>query len=481
MYQVLRTFHAFLIYSAGIICTYDLQTVESLFSSSQSTRTRWKKMQCFLPGKRALFHRAQVVRTSTTTRILPVVLRQPERTIFSSVSTSTTTCNNGRHLRFPSRKASRRNILSSAIQTRLDTMTQRHNEIMDQIQNGTTGSAGEISSLAKAVQLSRDLKESLDEQVSVQELLEEAKSTGDNELLVECEKELVDVQATINRLEKRIVDAVLPKDMDDFGSGAIVEVRSGTGGDEASLFANELKEAYIRVAKSLGWKVDLLSEGKTEIGGIREASFAVSGSSIQIEGVDEDLGPYGVFKFESGVHRVQRIPINDTKLQTSACSVAVLPSTPDNSPDEIPSTELKIETMRASGAGGQHVNTTDSAVRITHIPTGISVSMQDERSQIQNKKKALKLINARVRDQMKEEKQREIGIARSSLLGGGDRSERIRTYNFQRDQISDHRSKETRTGIAVLLGGSETNIVLSFLPTLRMLNKEEQLATLEKE
>ena len=187
---------------------------------------------------------------------------------------------------------------------------------------------------------------------------------------------------------------------------------------------------------------------------------------------------------KSGVHRVQRVPVNDTRIHTSACSIAVLPLKQENgkSDELLPMSELKIDTMRSSGAGGQHVNTTNSAVRITHIPTGITASIQDERSQHKNKAKALKLISARVRDKEKEEERRINGEARSTLLGGGDRSERIRTYNFPQDRVTDHRCKHTTHGISKLLdAGSKDGIVTTFYPFLQNMVYDEQIAALEDE
>ena len=188
--------------------------------------------------------------------------------------------------------------------------------------------------------------------------------------------------------------------------------------------------------------------------------------------------------YKSGVHRVQRVPVNDTRIHTSACSVAVLPLKQDEgkSGEPLPMSELKIETMRSSGAGGQHVNTTNSAVRITHVPTGITASIQDERSQHKNKAKALKLLSARVRDQETAEERRKHGEARSALLGGGDRSERIRTYNYQQDRVTDHRCKHMAHGISKLLDmGSEDGLVATFYPHLQNMVYAEQIAMLEDE
>lgn len=316
--------------------------------------------------------------------------------------------------------------------------------------------------------------------------------------------ELERIQSSRKRLEKKVRIAILPRDENDYQSDAIVEIRAGTGGDEATLFASELRQAYEKTARAMNWECEPLSESTTDLGGIKEAVLSISGRSsagapvhFAAEKGDDDnddhdhdetvvanLGPYGLFKYESGVHRVQRVPVNDTRIHTSACSIAVLPLKQDDgkSGQLLPMSELKIDTMRSSGAGGQHVNTTNSAVRITHIPTGITANIQDERSQHKNKAKALKLITARVRDKERDEEQRKNGEARSTLLGGGDRSERIRTYNYPQDRVSDHRCKHTTHGIAKLLdAGSEDGLVATFYPFLQNMVHDEQIAALEKE
>jgi peptide chain release factor 1 len=316
--------------------------------------------------------------------------------------------------------------------------------------------------------------------------------------------------------ETHIINAILPKEDEDYNSDAIIEIRAGTGGDEAALFARDLWDFLRKTVQSMksitSWKVDVLHESITDLGGIKEGSLLISGNSTSIplqnvsmssssEGeadvakgtnsettsTDVELGPYGFFKFESGVHRVQRIPINASRIHTSACSIAVLPSaraTDSEVTELLPMTELKIETMRAHGAGGQHINTTDSAVRITHIPTGIQAAIQDERSQHKNKAKALKLITARVRDARRLEMERKLGTQRSLLMGGGDRSERIRTYNYPQDRITDHRAKVSLHGISSYLSCStaaEDGLVISFLPYLQLMRREELLQQLEEE
>lgn len=369
----------------------------------------------------------------------------------------------------------------------------RHDDIMAQLSEGSGAALGkELPSLAPVANLHESLSSLDDEEASMKELLEDAISLEDKELEAECQEELENIEETRAQLEKRVINAVIPKDLDDV-EAAILEVRAGTGGDEAALFAGELLDAYSKSAKGQGWKVETLSITKTDLGGIKEASLSISGSGGGSYGYsdsddgDKDpmagLGPYGFFKFESGVHRVQRVPVNDVKIQTSACSVAVLPSPSDDRSNELlPPSELRIDTMRASGAGGQHVNTTDSAVRVTHLPTGITASIQDERSQHKNKAKALKLIAARVMDKRREEAAQERGDARNSLMGGGDRSERIRTYNFPQDRVTDHRCKESEHGIVRMLGGGvEDGLVSLFAPFMRAMSRDELLKELEEE
>jgi peptide chain release factor 1 len=333
--------------------------------------------------------------------------------------------------------------------------------------------------------LEKERLSALEEVTIMKELQNDA--AGDAEAVESCQDELTKLRGSIQALETQIIDALLAahdSNDNDEGTDAIIEVRAGTGGDEASLFAQELMDCYRMTAKNCKFQVELLSETYTALGGIRESSVSITSSSSY--GGGAEITPYDLFRFESGVHRVQRVPINDAKIQTSACSVAVLPQHASNSKhdasEEIPPAELQIETMRSSGAGGQHVNTTDSAVRITHLPTGTTVSIQDERSQHKNKEKAMKLITARVRDAQKLALAAKRFKARSSLLGGGDRHERIRTFNFPQDRVTDHRCKETRHGIAGLLGGDkEDGLVVTFLPYLKALRREELLKEVEEE
>ncbi|CAB9527992.1 Peptide chain release factor 1 [Seminavis robusta] len=384
-----------------------------------------------------------------------------------------------------------RTILSEAVVQRVDSMVQRHSIVVEQLNHpdGTDFSTlgKEMSSLAPIVSLHEKLAALQEELTSVQELLQEATEAGDAEMERECQQDVERITHAQDTMEQRIMMAVLPRDEDDYESDAIVEIRAGTGGDEAALFAAELMETFLQSAKAVKWRVDIMSCSKTDLGGIKEATLHVSGRSTEImaldDGDDEAIGPYGFFRFESGVHRVQRVPVNDTRIHTSACSVGVLPSLPEaNTGALLPTSELKIETMRASGAGGQHVNTTDSAVRITHIPTGLTASIQDERSQHKNKAKALKLIAARVRQHVQQQEDQARGAERSSLMGGGDRSERIRTYNFPQDRVTDHRCKHSTHGLEKLLqGGIDGGLVATFFPVMRQKYKEELMKELESD
>eukprot|EP00978_Attheya_sp_CCMP212_P049667 scaffold694834_cov67-Attheya_sp.AAC.1 len=412
--------------------------------------------------------------------------------------------------------------LSEAVTRRVETMRLRHDEIVKQLNashegesSSTASSMGivsgslgkELSTLAPVASLQERYTQLQEELSSMEDLLEEAMQEKDKELETECHAEIQRIHSIQARLEQRIVNAVLPQDEDDHGTDAVLEIRAGAGGDEASLFAGELLSAYEKAAKLKGWKFELLSLGTTDLGGTKEAAVSISSTggggggysssynndddfaeddSEQDQSIDmiESLGPYGLFRFESGAHRVQRVPVNDVRIQTSVCSVAVLPSMgPSASSDGLlPMSELRIETMRSSGAGGQHVNCTDSAVRITHIATGITASIQDERSQHKNKAKALKLVSARVRDGVRKREAQERGDARNSLMGGGDRSERIRTYNFPQDRVTDHRCKHSEHGISKLLdGASDGGLVSAFAPPMRVLYRDELLKELEEE
>lgn len=260
--------------------------------------------------------------------------------------------------------------------------------------------------------------------------------------------ELAEAEEELSSIEQELKVLLLPKDPND-EKNVIVEIRGGTGGDEAALFAADLMRMYSMYAESRRWKVELLSSNPTDIGGFKEVSFSVEGQ-----------GAYSRLKFESGVHRVQRVPSTESagRIHTSAVTVAVLPEVEDVEVD-ISQNDLRIDVFRAGGPGGQCVNTTDSAVRITHIPTGIVVSCQDEKSQHKNKDKAMKILRSRIYDVMQEKQHAEIAEARKAQVGSGDRSERIRTYNFPQGRVTDHRINLTLYRLEAILNGALDEII----------------------
>ena len=271
---------------------------------------------------------------------------------------------------------------------------------------------------------------------------------SDEELRELAKMELSEMEDKVEPIEAELKILLLPKDPND-DKNVIVEIRGGAGGDEAALFAGDLFRMYCRYAERKRWKVELLSASETGVGGYKEVSFMIKGK-----------GAYSVLKYESGVHRVQRIPSTESggRIHTSTATVAVLPEVEDVEVDINPN-DLRIDVFRSSGNGGQSVNTTDSAVRVTHIPTGEVVSCQDGKSQLKNKEQALKILKARLYDKAVAEQNKEISAERKSQVGTGDRSERIRTYNFPQGRVSDHRINLTLYKLDAFLDGDLTEMI----------------------
>ena len=277
--------------------------------------------------------------------------------------------------------------------------------------------------------------------------------------------EIEEAQADMLRLQTELRSALIPRDPDD-ARNVFLEIRAGTGGDESALFAGDLARMYLRWCERQGWRTEVMSQSDGEVGGYKELVLRIAGDKV-----------YEQLRFESGGHRVQRVPATESqgRIHTSACTVAVLPEPDEAEEVTLNPAELRIDTFRASGAGGQHINKTDSAVRITHLPTGLVAECQDDRSQHRNKAKAMAVLAARLRDREHNERAAKEAATRKGLIGSGDRSDRIRTYNFPQGRLTDHRINLTLYKLAAILDGDLSELI----EALRAARAEEQLALLE--
>ncbi len=298
---------------------------------------------------------------------------------------------------------------------------------------------------------------------AAQDLLSSA--SDDADMAAMAQEEIDGAGAELAQLENELQRMLLPKDPDD-ARNAFMEIRAGTGGDESALFAADLLRMYTRYCERRGWKTEIISESASELGGYKEVVIRIEGDNV-----------YGALKFESGGHRVQRVPVTETqgRIHTSACTVAVLAEPDETVAIQINPADLRIDTYRASGAGGQHINKTDSAVRITHLPTGIVAECQDGRSQHGNKAQAMKVLTARIQEKDRSERAAKDAAERKSLIGSGDRSDRIRTYNFPQGRLTDHRINLTLYKLLYIMEGDLDDVVQA----LQAYEAAEQLAALE--
>lgn len=345
--------------------------------------------------------------------------------------------------------------MKTSMQSKLDQLTTRLAELNDLLsRENVTADLDQYRKLTRehaeigpVVKHYAQWRQARADELAAQELLADA-SMRDF-----AEDELRGARDRMGRLAAELQTMLLPKDPND-ERNIFVEIRAGTGGDESALFAGDLLRMYLRYAERQRWQVEMMSESPSDLGGYKEVIVRIAG-----------YGAYSRLKFESGGHRVQRVPATETqgRIHTSACTVAVMPEADEIGEVEINPADLRIDTFRASGAGGQHINKTDSAVRVTHIPTGIVVECQDDRSQHKNKDRALKVLAARIKDKQYHEQHAKEAATRKSLIGSGDRSERIRTYNFPQGRMTDHRINLTLYKLEQIMDGDLDELIAALV------------------
>ena len=352
---------------------------------------------------------------------------------------------------------------------KLDDLIARYEEIMNELHEPTVAdNQARFRSLMKEQSNLQPIVEAYTEYKKCKETVEDSlsmlESENDEEMREMLKEELNDAKKRIEELEQQLKILLLPKDPND-DKNVIVEIRAGAGGDEAALFAAEIYRMYVHYAESRRWKVETMEVEEIGIGGMKSVTFMISGQ-----------GAYSVMKYESGVHRVQRVPETESggRIHTSTISVAVMPEVDEDIDIKIEDKDIRIDVMRASGNGGQCVNTTDSAVRLTHIPTGIVISCQDEKSQLKNREKCMRVLRARILEKAQEEQRAATAQDRKSQVGTGDRSERIRTYNYPQGRVTDHRIGLTLHKLDIVLNG-EMDELLDALLTAKQSEQLQQV------
>ncbi len=343
--------------------------------------------------------------------------------------------------------------MKPSILTKLETLVERYEEVQHLLGDpGVIGDQNKFRALSKEYSQLEEVTKCFQAYQQAQEDMqaaEEMAKEDDPEMREMAQEEITEAKQNIERLSDELQILLLPKDPND-DRNCFLEIRAGAGGDEAGIFAGDLFRMYSRFAEKKSWRVEVMSANEAEHGGFKEVIAKVSGD-----------GAYGMLKFESGGHRVQRVPATESqgRVHTSACTVAIMPEIPEAEIPEIKASDLKIDTFRSSGAGGQHVNTTDSAIRITHLPTGTVVECQDERSQHKNKAKAMAVLAARIIQAEEAKRAAEVSDTRRNLLGSGDRSDRIRTYNYPQGRVSDHRINLTVYRLNEVMEGDLQSLV----------------------